>query len=151
VPHGLDVAPERASPADPSNQGQRQPRDAFGRSVPHRPQLIVLHEMVISAADMVRRFATPTPRDEDQSSYHLLIDRAGQRLRIVPDGGRAFGAGMAAFSDFTVRIRPGSVGSLNNVALHLSLKSPPDGRGEVDAHSGYTAAQYRTAASQVLL
>ena len=115
------------------------------------PQLIVLHETVLSAADTARRFATPHPKDDDQASYHLLIDRSGQRLRIVPDAGRAFGAGMAAFGDFTVRIRPRSVGSLNNVALHLSLETPPDGRGDGDAHSGYTAEQYRVAAGQVLL
>jgi N-acetyl-anhydromuramyl-L-alanine amidase AmpD len=147
----LALPPEQARPADPSNFGQRQARDAFGRAVPNRPQLIVLHETVISAADTARLFATPHPRDDDQASYHLLIDRAGQRLRIVPDAGRAFGAGMAAFGDFTVRIRPTSVGSLNNVALHLSLESPLDGRGDGDAHSGYTSQQYRVAAGQVLL
>ena len=147
----LRLPPELARPADPSNFGQRQARDAFGRDVPNRPQLIVLHETVISAVDTVRYFATPHPRDDDQASYHQLIDRAGQRLRIVPDEGRAFGAGMAAFGDFTVRIRPASVGSLNNVALHLSLETPPDGRGDGDAHSGYTSEQYRVAAGQVLL
>jgi len=147
----LGLPPEQPSPADPSNYGVRQPRDAFGREVPHRPQLIVLHETVISAADTLQRFATPHPRDEDQASYHLLVDRSGRRLRIVPDGARAFGAAMAAFGDFTVRIRPTSVGSLNNVALHLSLESPPDGRGDGDAHSGYSPEQYRTAAGQVLL
>jgi N-acetyl-anhydromuramyl-L-alanine amidase AmpD len=147
----LGLPPELPRPADPTNYGERQPRDAFGRPVPDQPQLIVLHETVISATDTVRRFATPHPRDDDQASYHLLVDRAGQRLRIVPDGGRAFGAAMAAFGDFTVRIRPTSVGSLNNVALHLSLESPADGRGEGDQHSGYTPAQYRTAAGQVLL
>lgn len=147
----LGLPPELPRPADASNHGERQALDAFGRSVPNRPQLIVLHETVISAADTVKRFATPHPRDEDQASYHLLVDRQGQRLRIVPDAGRAFGAGMAAFGDFTVRIRPASVGSLNNVALHLSLESPADGRGDEDAHSGYTAEQYRSAAGQVLL
>jgi N-acetyl-anhydromuramyl-L-alanine amidase AmpD len=147
----LALPHEQARPADPSNFGQRQPRDAFSRVVPNRPQLIVLHETVLSAADTVKLFATPHPRDDDQASYHLLIDRAGQRLRIVPDVGRAFGAGMAAFGDFTVRIRPRSVGSLNNVALHLSLESPLDGRGDGDAHSGYTAQQYRVTAGQVLL
>jgi N-acetyl-anhydromuramyl-L-alanine amidase AmpD len=147
----LGLPPEEARPADPTNYGVRQPRDAFGRAVPHRPQLIVLHETVLSAADTVRLFATPHPRDDDQVSYHLLVDRAGRRLRIVPDGARAFGAGMAAFGDFTVRIRPTSLGSLNNVALHLSLESPADGRGDGDGHSGYTAAQYRTVAGQVLL
>jgi len=147
----LRLPPELPRPADATNFGERQRRDAFGREVPNRPQLIVLHETVISAADTARRFATPHPRDDDQASYHLLVDRAGQRLRIVPDAGRAFGAGMAAFGDFTVRIRPQSVGSLNNVALHLSLESPTDGRGDDDAHSGYTAEQYRVAAGQVLL
>jgi len=136
---------------DPSNYGERQARDAFGREVPHRPQLIVLHETVLSAPHTVKLFATAHPRDGDQASYHLLVDRMGQRLRIVPDAGRAFGAGMAAFGDFTVRIRPSSVGSLNNVALHLSLETPADGRGDRDAHSGYSDAQYRTAAGQVLL
>ena len=147
----LRLPPELARPADPSNYGSRQPRDLFGRTVPHRPQLIVLHETVISAADTVRLFATPHPRDEDQASYHLLVDRSGRRLRIVPDAARAFGAGMAAFGEFSVRIRPTSLGSLNNVALHLSLESPADGRGDADSHSGYTPAQYRVTAAQVLL
>ncbi len=147
----LHLPPERARPAAASNFGERQGRDAFGRTVPHHPQLIVLHETVLSAADTARRFATAHPKDDDQASYHLLVDRLGQRLRIVPDAGRAYGAGMAAFGDFTVRIRPASVGSLNNVALHLSLESPADGRGDGDAHSGYTPEQYRVAAGQVLL
>ena len=147
----LGLPAELPRPADRTNYGERQPLDAFGREVPHRPQLIVLHETVISAPDTVRLFATPHPRDEDQASYHLLVDRRGNRLRIVPDAGRAFGAGMAAFGDFTVRIRPQSVGSLNNVALHLSLETPPDGRGDDDVHSGYTEAQYKAAAAQVLL
>lgn len=147
----LGLPPELPRPADRTNFGTRQRLDAFGRTVPHTPQLIVLHETVIGAPETVKLFATPHPRDEDQASYHLLVDRQGQRLRIVPDAARAFGAGMAAFGDFTVRIRPTSVGSLNNVALHLSLETPPDGRGDADAHSGYTDAQYRTAAAQVLL
>jgi N-acetyl-anhydromuramyl-L-alanine amidase AmpD len=84
-------------------------------------------------------------------SYHLLVDHRGQRLRIVPDANRAYGAGMAAFGDFTVRIRPQSVGALNNVALHLSLETPADGRGDEDGHSGYSEEQYQVAAGQVLL
>ncbi len=147
----LKLPPEVARPAHATNFGERQPRDAFGRTVPHTPQLIVLHETVLSAPETVKLFATAHPRDEDQASYHLLVDRTGRRLRIVSDAGRAFGAGMAAFGDFTVRIRPTSVGSLNNVALHLSLETPPDGRGDDDAHSGYTEAQYKTTAGQVLL
>ncbi len=147
----LGLTAELPRPADPTNFGERQPRDVQGRTVPHEPALIVLHETVISAPDTVKLFATPHPNDDDQASYHLLIDRAGRRLRIVPDELRAFGAGMSAFGDFAVRIRPTSVGSLNNVALHLSLETPADGRGDTDGHSGYTPAQYEAAAVQVLL
>jgi len=147
----LGLAPEVPMTADPTNFGERQPRDVFGRRVPDRPRLIVLHETVLAAPATVAFFRTPHPRDDDQASYHLLVDRSGRRLRIVPDRQRAFGAGMAAFGDFTVRIRPTSPGSINNVALHLSLETPADGRGDGDGHSGYTPAQYVTSASQVLL
>lgn len=147
----LRLLPELPRPAHPTNYGERQTRDSWGRSLPHEPRLIVLHETVISAPATVRLFATPHPRDEDQASYHLLIDRSGRRLRLVPDAARAFGAGLSAFGDMTVRPRPSSPGSVNNVALHLSLESPEDGRGESDGHAGYSAAQYRAAAAQVLL
>ncbi|MEB3200313.1 MAG: peptidoglycan recognition family protein [Synechococcaceae cyanobacterium] len=142
---------ELARPADPSNFGVRRSRDALGRPIPHSPRLIVLHETVLSAPDTIRLFQTPHPRDEDQVSYHMLIDRAGQRLRIVPDARRAYGAGQSAFGDATVRYRSSSAGSVNEMALHLSLETPADGRGDSDGHSGYSEAQYRTAAAQVLL
>lgn len=147
----IGLAPERNQPADPTNFGERQPADAFGRAVPAGPALIVLHETVIDEAQTLALFRTPHPNDNDQVSYHLVINPAGDRLRIVPDANRAYGAGMSAFGDFTVRIRPTSVGSVNNVALHLALVSPADGRGDTPGHSGYTDAQYRSAAAQVLL
>ena len=147
----LGLAPERATPADATNFGERQGHDVYGRAVPNRPQLIVLHETVLSGADTLHKFATPHPKDDDQASYHMLVDIGGQRLRVVNDDRRAYGAGMAAWGDITVRIRPTSVGSINNLALHLSLESPADGRGDTSSHSGYTDAQYRTTAAQVLL
>lgn len=145
------LSPEQATPADPTNYGERQPRDLYGRRVPHAPQLIVLHETVLSEADTLKLFRTPHPNDADQVSYHLLVAPKGERLRLVADGQRAYGAGMSAWGDMSVRIRPTSPGSINNVALHLSLVSPKDGRGDHSAHSGYTAAQYQAAAAQVLL
>jgi len=145
------LQPERATPADPTNFGERQMRDVFGRQVPHTPQLIVLHETVVSEADTLKLFQTPHPRDEDQASYHLLITPTGERLRLVADEQRAYGTGMSAWGDLSVRIRPTSVGSINNVALHLSMVTPADGRGDAPAHSGYTPAQYQAAAAQVLL
>jgi N-acetyl-anhydromuramyl-L-alanine amidase AmpD len=147
----LGLEDELPRPADPTNFGERHRRDTARRTVPHRPQLIVLHETVLPAEATLSYFATAHPRDEDQASYHLLVDRQGRRLRIAEDGTRAFGAGMSAFGDFTVRIRPEAVGSINNVALHLGLESPPDGRGDAAAHSGYTAEQYSSTAAQVLL
>ncbi|MFM9048079.1 MAG: N-acetylmuramoyl-L-alanine amidase, partial [Cyanobium sp.] len=140
---GAGLKPERATPADPTNFGERQLKDGYGRRVPHGPQLIVLHETVVSEADTLKLFQTPHPRDGDQASYHLLITPTGERLRLVADGQRAYGAGMSAWGDMSVRIRPTSVGSINNVALHLSLVTPADGRGDGPAHSGYTAAQYQ--------
>lgn len=84
-------------------------------------------------------------------SYHILVGRDGRRVRIVPDQNRAYGSGMSTFGDLTLRDRPGSVGPINNIALHISLVTPPDGRGDAHGHSGYTDAQYQTIAEQVLL
>ncbi|MFN9546360.1 MAG: N-acetylmuramoyl-L-alanine amidase [Cyanobacteriota bacterium] len=148
---GGALKPEVATPADPTNYGERQQRDVHGRRVPHGPQLIVLHETVVGEADTLKLFRTPHPRDADQVSYHMLLSPSGERLRLVPDEKRAYGAGMSAWGDMSVRIRPSSVGSINNIALHLSLVTPPDGRGNSPSHSGYTPAQYRAAAAQVVL
>lgn len=147
----LGLPPEVQRPADSTNFGQRHRRDEAGRTVPHDPQLIVLHETVIPADATVRLFQTPHPDDADQASYHMLVDAAGRRLRFVPDQARAYGAGFSAWGDFTVRIRAASLGSINNVALHLALETPPDGRGDAPAHAGYTDGQYDAAAAQVLL
>lgn len=146
---GLPV--EKEVLADPTNFGKRYTQDAWGRNIASTPLIIVLHETVLGSKETISFFQTPHLRDEDQASYHMLIDRDGSRLRIVPDQQRAFGAGMSAFGDVTQRVRPGSVGSINNVALHVSLVSPGDGRDDTDAHSGYTDEQYASLAGQVLL
>jgi hypothetical protein len=147
----LALTLERFALAHPSNYGNREPSDAWGRPLVASPQLIVVHETVVSGPQAVAFFQTDHPKDDQQSSYHLLIDHDGSRLRIVPDEKRAYGAGMSAFGDFTQRIKPASVGSINNIALHVSLVSPADGRNDQDGHAGYTDAQYKTLAGQVLL
>lgn len=147
----LRVPPEKFKLAESSNFGNREPRDSWGRTLQSRPQLIVVHETVISGPQTVALFQTHHPNDDQQASYHLLIERDGSRLRVVPDVKRAFGAGMSAFGDVTQRAKPNSVGSINNIALHVSLVSPEDGRDDRDSHSGYTEAQYKTLAGQVLL
>lgn len=144
------LPPETQQPADPSNYDRRLPVDASGQRVPSTPMIVVLHETVVSEADTLRMFQTHHA-EAQQASYHMLIARDGRRLRVVPDSERAFGAGDSAFGNFTVQLKPGTPGSINNVALHLSLVSPPDGRSDADTHSGYTQAQYRSAAGQMLL
>lgn len=145
---------ERQAAVDATNFGVRRPRDGSGGAVPDHPALIVLHETVVPLEATLRLFATPHPRDQDQVSYHVLIGRDGAVLRLVPDADRAFGAGWSAWGDASIRHRSGTPqagGSINNVALHVSLETPPDGRGDSDAHSGYTPAQMRALAGQVLL
>ena len=147
----LGLTAEEDQTADDTNFGDRKVVDAWKRSLQAEPMLIVLHETVISEKATVALFQTPHPNDDDQASYHMLIARDGTRLRIVPDEKRAYGAGMSAFGDVTQRTKASSVGSINNIALHISLVSPEDGRDDRSGHSGYTSAQYRNLAAQVLL
>ena len=147
----LGLTEEEDQTADATNFGDRKVVDTWKRSLQAEPLIIVLHETVISEKATVAFFQTPHPNDADQASYHMLIARDGARLRIVPDEKRAYGAGMSAFGDVTQRTKPSSVGSVNNIALHISLVSPEDGRDDRSGHSGYTQAQYRNLAAQVLL
>lgn len=147
----LPVGNEREAPAHPDNFGDRDPRDAIGREIPNKPSIIVLHETVISAPATVNLFQTPHPNDNDQASYHILIDRSGEIIRIVPDAKRAYGSGYSRFGDFTIHSKSPDNFSINNVALHVSLETPSDGRGDVTGHSGYTNQQYSSIAKQVLL
>jgi hypothetical protein len=151
----LALPPEQIALADSTNYGKRARLDSVGRKIPYLPQLIILHETVISVSETINFFRTPHPLDDDQASYHLLIDSDGRLIRIVPDLSRAYGAGMSSFGDFRVRTRVKSVGSVNNIALHISLETPLSGRGptvdSASSHAGYSQSQYRTVAAQVLL
>ena len=147
----LGLAAEDVQLAHSTNFGQRKTRDSWGRVLQVKPMVIVLHETVISEPQALDLFKTNHPDDDQQVSYHMLIGRDGRRVRIVPDQKRAYGSGMSAFGDITVRDRPSSVGSINNIALHISLVTPSDGRGDSHGHSGYTNAQYKALAEQVLL
>lgn len=147
----LRIPAESFQAANPTNYDQRLHMDAEGRPVDSMPRLIVLHETVASEEDTLNLFRTPHMSQNAQASYHMLIPADGRRVRIVGDDKRAFGAGNSAFGNFTIRLTPDSPGSINNIALHLSFVSPPDGRGEAPTHSGYSQPQYRSAAAQVLL
>ena len=143
---------ERQAPADPSNYGPRQAADWQGRPVPSSPALIVLHETVVDEATTLNLFRRRHDNDGHQASYHVLIGRDGERIRVVDDSQRAFGAGDSQFEGLAQQLKPGLAPSINNIALHVSLVSPPDGAdGEARAHRGYTAAQYRSLATQIAL
>lgn len=145
-------SPEIASPADPSNYGDRQPINWLGERVRHTPQLIVLHETVVDEKTALSLFQQHRSDDDQQASYHVLIGRDGRRIRVVDDDKRAFGAGDSTFQGNSVQLRQAIPASVNNFALHVSLVSPPDGAdGEAHAHSGYTQAQYRSLARQIAL
>ena len=141
---------ETSSLADPTNYGNRDPKDVIGRNIPNKPELIVIHETVIPTDETIKLFKTPYPRDEDQASYHVLVDRTGELVRIVPDDKRAYGSGFSKFGDFTVHSKSPDNFSINNVALHISLETPEDGRKDTSSHSGYTRNQYSSLAKQVL-
>lgn len=142
---------ERPDLADPTNYGNRDPRDVIGRNIPNKPELIVIHETVIPTDETIKLFKTSHPRDEDQASYHVLVDRTGELVRIVPDEKRAYGSGFSKFGDFTIHSKSPDNFSINNVALHISLESPEDGRKDTSSHSGYTNSQYSSLAKKVLL
>lgn len=133
-----------------SNFGKRHERDASGAAIPSKPALIVLHETVLDLPSTIALFQRNQADDAAQSSYHVLIGRDGERVRIVPDQSRAFGAGDSAFGDLRFKTSATNPPSINNIALHVSLESPADGRGDAEAHAGYTPAQYRALAEQVL-
>jgi N-acetyl-anhydromuramyl-L-alanine amidase AmpD len=145
------IPAETTVAADPTNYGKREPTDDQGKSVNHVPMLIVLHETVASEMETLNLFRTRHDNESEQSSYHMVIAEDGRRIRTVGDDYRAFGAGDSAFSNYTIRLKKGSDGSLNNIALHVSLVSPDDGRGDNATHSGYTKYQYASAAAQVLI
>ncbi|NJL86771.1 MAG: N-acetylmuramoyl-L-alanine amidase [Leptolyngbyaceae cyanobacterium SM1_1_3] len=140
---------EEMALADPTNYGDRYATDAYGRSL-YNDFIIVIHETVGSARSAINLFQTPHPRDEDQVSYHTLIDRDGTVVYIVPPEKRAFGAGDSVFDgpngSETVLTNPDFPSSVNNFAYHVSLETPEDGRGNGRTHSGYTQSQYESLA-----
>ena len=145
----IQMPSENQAFADSSNFGNREPRDFLGRSLLSSPKIIVIHETVLGESDTIKLFQTHHPKDEDQVSYHMLIGRNGRLVRIVPDNKRAYGAGMSQFMGSTLRSKKGGLGSINNIALHVSLVSP-SGYPDSDSHSGYTQSQYEALARQVL-
>lgn len=126
----------------PSNYGPRLTRDAYGQAIPHRPQLVVLHETVYGLTSAINTFITHHPDDNDQVSYHMLIGEKGRIVQVLDPDRRAFGAGYSAFRGQWAVTNPAMAGSVNNFALHLSLETPIDGENDAPSHSGYTSAQY---------
>jgi N-acetyl-anhydromuramyl-L-alanine amidase AmpD len=142
--------PMRNQLAHPTNYGERMQATADGKKLPTNPSLIVLHETVISAEETIRLFKENHPADNDQVSYHKLIERDGVQTTVVENSKRAFGAGMSHYGGYTLRSAKGSPGSINNIALHVSLESPRIQDSD-SWHEGYSINQYKTLASTVLI
>jgi N-acetyl-anhydromuramyl-L-alanine amidase AmpD len=140
---------EEIALAHPTNFGERYIQDVNGEPAYHAP-IIVLHETVAAGWQTVRMFQTAHPRDEDQVSYHTLIKLDGSIFYVVPPDKRAFGAGNSVFESVkgieAVKTNRLYSASVNNFAYHISFESPVDGRGGGSRHSGYTDAQYKSAA-----
>ena len=134
----------------PSNYGDRYSVDVYGNPL-NNPPLVVLHETTNSAVSAINTFRTNHPHDSHQVSYHALIALDGTIIYLVPSDKRAFGAGNSAFKSDrgleTVKTNPNIASSVNNFAYHISLETPPDGRGTSNqSHSGYTDSQYKSLA-----
>jgi N-acetylmuramoyl-L-alanine amidase len=127
--------------AHPTNFGWRYQQDAAGNPANQAP-IVVLHETVASAQSTINFFQTPHPNDDDQVSYHSLIDLDGKVIYMVPPDKRAFGAGNSQFNGIAVKTNAKLSSSVNNFAYHISLVTPTDGRNNGSTHSGYTQAQY---------
>ncbi len=131
--------------AHPTNFGWRYQQDADGRTANQAP-IVVLHETVSSAQSTINFFQTPHPNDDDQVSYHSLIDLDGKVVYMVPPDKRAFGAGNSQFNGLAVKTNSKLSSSVNNFAYHISLVTPTNGRNNNSSHSGYTEAQYSSLA-----
>lgn len=146
----MNTPAEEQQLADASNYGTRDSRDYLGRRLATHPRFVVIHETVMGEKDTLSLFKTNHPNDSDQVSYHMLVARDGRLIRVAPDENRAYGAGMSHFMGSTLRAKKDSAGSINNVALHISLVSPV-GFEHSDSHTGYTGSQYSSLAKQILI
>ena len=135
----------------PTNYGDRYEVDVDGNSLNNFP-IVVLHETTDSVTSAINTFKTPHFNDSNQISYHTLISLDGTVIYLVPPEKRAFGAGNSVFKSSsgieTVKTNPDLPSSVNNFAYHVSLETPPDGRGQQyqNYHSGYTDSQYKSLA-----
>ncbi|WP_414543557.1 peptidoglycan recognition family protein [Nostoc sp. CCY0012] len=135
----------------PSNYGERYTRDANNLSV-NNQAIVVLHETAAAASSVINFFQTPNEDESVQASYHALIKLDGTVVYLVPPDKRAYGAANSVFESpngvETVTTNPNLASSVNNFAYHVSLETPPDGRGNnfLTSHSGYTEAQYNSLA-----
>jgi hypothetical protein len=133
----------------PTNFGDRYSHDIYGKPLNNQP-LAVLHETVGSFSSTINTFRTPHKHDSHQVSYHALIALDGTIIYLVPSDKRAFGAGNSVFESpsgiESVKTKHNLPPSVNNFAYHISLETPPDGRGNQATHSGYSDRQYHSLA-----
>ena len=133
---------ESKSAVDPNNFGDRIPNK-------FKP-LIVLHETIGNANTVITLFQNP----KAEVSYHVMIKLDGSLVNFTDSKKRAYGASPSQFNgEFETRTRTDgkTVKSVNSFAYHISFETPLDGQTpneENPTHSGYTEAQYMSAAYQ---
>lgn len=122
---------------DPNNFGERlNPK--------HKP-LIVLHESDVTAAMTIEIFQNP----KREVSYHRFIKLNGEIINFVDSKKRAYGAAPSQFNGESEVTTPGGKPSVNNFSFHVSFETPASGLGagsNNNTHTGYTEAQYMSAA-----
>lgn len=123
----------------------------FGDRIPNKfKPLIVLHETIGNANVIINMFQNP----KAEVSYHVMIKLDGTLVNFTDSRKRAYGASPSQFNgEFEIRKRTDgkTVKSVNSFAYHISFETPLDGQtpnGENPTHSGYTEAQYMSAAYQ---
>ncbi len=124
----------------------------FGDRIPNKfKPLIVLHETIGNAASVISLFQNP----KAEVSYHVMIKLTGELVYFTDSKKRAYGASPSQFNgEFETRTRTDgkTVKSVNSFAYHISFETPLNGQGsnsDKATHSGYTEAQYMSAAYHI--
>jgi hypothetical protein len=127
------------SPVASTNYGNRCDNVPAGTKLPD--PIMVAHETVSSLDSTLNSVA----KAGSEISYNAVIAEDGTIHLLTDPTKRAFANGQSVYNGQSFKNSRGEP-SVNQFALSFSFVSPPDGRGNGSTHSGYTDAQYRSAA-----
>ena len=101
------------------------------------PLLVVIHETVISAEEVILLHNDP----EYYASYHAVVNRLGDIIYLVPPEYKAYAAANSSFTN-PFGIVEEINGSVDDFAYHIALESPT----LAITHVGYSKEQYTSLA-----